>query len=419
MKNSVKNPLGQLSYVGDLLSTAYPTTVLYSNEKKEPIIVEWLDEDNNGDIHIAYKTSVEYLEQFIKGIISHIDFIKSSDKKKYYTFYNSISSAKLKSIRYSKIDKNALPKDTVYFDQRFSSDCREICEFFGILLPSSQDREKYFNVLKGHSQEAKTGLLRLHLNEGSGIGHGTVDTKVLGHILIGYEKLYHEVALDVIRGKDRDAKTNILSEDISIQDMSSTEAYIQEAASFSIYLKSKTDADSKSENYEFVSDEIFSRINDIITSSTSKKELDSIKLSYSSEVFNSLANFSETILENKVVLDIDYYNSKSQEQARQVIKPSEAHIIHNNIVSFSNEKEEKVEFTGQFTMLNTKTGYFVFMSKQGRELSGYFASLIKESMISYNFKDLYKVVITQQTVITLNNKEQITYTLESCSKVES
>jgi hypothetical protein len=115
---------------------------------------------------------------------------------------------------------------------------------------------------------------------------------------------------------------------------------------------------------------------------------------------------------------MEYYNSNSQKQIRNVIKPANAHLINNNIISYSKIEQSTLPFEGKFTNLNTKTGYFVFFTKENREISGYVSNLIKENMISFNFTSLYKVTVTQNIDITLDNKNKIYYTLESCLDTE-
>jgi hypothetical protein len=415
MENNIKTPFGKLTYLGDLLSAVYPSTVLYYNDENEPIVVEWLDEVLELDFYIMYKSTVEVLEQFIKGVIPHLDLIKAADKSKYFTFYHSITDGQFQQIKFNKIDKTSLPKETVYFNEKLSSDYLLIADFFNIEFQSDTTKNEYFKVLETFSKESNTGLLRLHLNEGENIAHGTVDTIVLGKLLLGFEDLYHETALDVIKGSDRKPLLKRLPEDISIIDMSSTEVYIQEAASFSIYLKSKIDTKSESEEYKYVSDEIFSNINDIICLSADKHNLESIKSSFNPKVFDSLSNFTEIILENKVTLDLEYFNSNSDKKLSQSIRPSTAHNIHNNIISFTKEETITIKSKGRFTMLNTKTGYFVFHSTGKGEISGYVSELIKDNMFSFNFKDIYDVLILQNKITRLKyDNLKISNTLESC-----
>lgn len=413
----INSPFGKLTYLGDLLSTFYPSTVLYHNEYNNPVIVEWLDEDEDleKDLYIIYRTTVDALEQFVKGIISHLDLIKSTDKSDYYKFSGSIVDAIFEKIPYSKIDKTCLPNEISYFNDKLSSDYLSISNFFNINFSSKTEKDDYFKVLEEFSKKSDTGLLRLHLNEGENIAHGTVDTIVLGKLLLGFEDLYHETALDVIKGSDRKPLLKRLPEDISIVEMTSTEVYIQEAASFSIYLKSKIDTESESQEYKYVSDEIFSNINDIICLSSDKHKLESIKSSFNPKVFDSLSNFSEIILDNKVTLDIEYFNSKSDKKLTQSIKPSTAHNIHNNIISFTKEENTTIKLNGRFTMLNTKTGYFVFHSVGKGEISGYVSELIKDNMFTFNFKDKYDVVILQNKITRLKyDNLKISNTLESC-----
>lgn len=416
MENNIKTPFGKLTYLGDLLSIVYPSTVLYYNEKNEPVIVEWLDEDELGlDVYIIYKTNTDILDGFLKGNISHLSLIKSADKSIYFIFYNNIENEVFTKISYNKIDKNALPKETVYFNEEHSSDFLLIADYFDIRFTTEKEKDDYFKVLEEFSKKSDTGLLRLHLNEGENIAHGTVDTIVLGKLLLGFEDLYHETALDVIKGSERKPLLKRLPDDISIIEMTSTEVYIQEAASFSIYLKSKIDTESESLEYKYVSDEIFSNINDIICLSSDKHKLESIKSSFNPKVFDSLSNFSEIILDNKVTLDIEYFNSKSDKKLTQSIKPSTAHNIHNNITSFTKEENTTIKLNGRFIMLNTKTGYFVFHSVGKGEISGYVSELIKENMFTFNFKNKYDVVILQNKITRLKyDNLKISNTLESC-----
>lgn len=419
MNSNIATPFGNLEYLGDLLSNAYPTTLLFYNEFNQPFIVEWIDvDDEDNDIYYLYKSSIQNLGDFIKGIISHIELINLADKKKFYEFYNSIFETEFVQIEFANLDRSSLPNDTSYFPKELSTDFKLIADFFKIELISIKEKITYFDKLKNYSKDVETGLFRMHINEGTNIGHGTADTKVLGQLLINFENLYHEMAIDVIRGTERKAKINNLQNNVSISKMSSTEVVIKEAASFSIYLKSKTDSTSISSGYEFVSDEIFDKINAIISDSSDKKKLELIKSSYSSSVFKSLVDFSETILENKIVVDLDYFNSNSNQKFSQVIKPSEAQNIQNNIISSSVGTENKLSYSGQFIMINTKTGYFVFFTKEKLEISGYVSNLIREGMITFNFKNTYNVTIQQNTISELNsNKFKFKNTLESCLEI--
>lgn len=413
----IGSPFGKLNYIGDMLSIAYPTTIVYENDRGLPVIVEWLDENDKGDLHLIYESNISRLTEFINGLISHLELIKSAERRQYYIFHGDIENAQFERRKYKHIDQKSLPKPVSYFKPELSSDYESISRFFNVKISDQQENAEYFNVLKNHSKEQHSGLLRLHLNEGDKVGHGNVDTRALGRILMGFENLYHEVALDVIRGSDRNFKVNNLPEGISISDMSSTEAVIQEAASFSIYLRPKTDTESNSEKYEYIGDEIFTNVTDVISLASSKKNLESIKQEYSSDVFGSLIAFSNVIIENKVVLDMDYFNFRSNAKSRQVIKPSEAHTIHNNVSTSVIERHDKLDSEGKFTMLNTKTGYFYFRSKEGREFSGYVSHLLREGMKMFNFQDTYAVVISQYSYQRIYSKYvSVRQVLESCTK---
>ena len=47
MNNTINSPFGKLENIGNLLSLIYPSTIVFSNENREPVIVEWIDEDES------------------------------------------------------------------------------------------------------------------------------------------------------------------------------------------------------------------------------------------------------------------------------------------------------------------------------------------------------------------------------------
>lgn len=410
----INTPFGFLDYVGDLLSNSYPTTVIYTNTNHQPIVIEWLDEDINGnDIFIMYQSYVENLMQFCNGAISHFELINQAVEKNYFEFAGSINENKFKKIKFNQIDKSSLPNELNYFDSSYSLDFEIIAKVFNIQIRNNKNKEDYFQILKKRSKDVNAGLFRLHILEGKKIGHGTADTKVLGQLLTSFEDLYHEIALDYITGVDRKINAKNINEDVLISDMASTEIYILEAASFSIYLKSKVDTIIENKT-STVSDEIFHKIDKLISQSTNKNELENIKNDYSEKTLNKLISFNEIILNNKIVVDLEYYNTYSDIELRNIINPADAHSINNNIESYSKISQSTLLFTGKFTNLNTKTLYFVFLSNEGFEISGYVFKLISENMISFNFTSLYNINVTQITDSTLNYKNKVNYILESC-----
>jgi len=438
MTNSINinSPFGNLKFIGDLLCRHYPTTSVYCNDENIPVIVEWIDENENGDDEfIIYQSTKETLKDFISGKISHLDLINKASGQ-FFSFNNGLSNATFNETNLKRIGKRNLPSNFSFFIRKESLDIDTI-ELVLEIQDIQEEDENYFEQLKNHSREINTGLYRIHINNGSNVGHGTADTKILGQMLINFEELYFEVAKDIFRGAERVNEITTIEDEQNFILSSHTEVVIQEAASFSIYLKSKgnlryrihdapaetiiedikdENVEENFENFQFVSDEIFSNVNSIIKNSSDVKSLDRIKKSYSPGVFAKVKNLAETIFTHKLVVDMDYYNPISHFASRRSLLPSNAHGIFVSVENTSFKNIENFNFRGKFTSITTNTGHFIIQSVEDEStFSGYFSDLLYDNISSLNFITEYNVVI-EQIQIDYIGKSRTSYrnTMVSC-----
>lgn len=141
MDKIIKSPFGDIKFVGVLLTQEFPSTAVFSNDNDEPIIVEWIDlDENNNDIFYIYKTNVNNLTEFVKKDLSHLDLIHGAQWLEYYTFQNSIfDNAKFEKIDFANLNHDALPVWNCYFESYYSPDVKEVIDYFKIIIEKKID----------------------------------------------------------------------------------------------------------------------------------------------------------------------------------------------------------------------------------------------------------------------------------------
>lgn len=387
---------GYIEYVGDLLSKFYPSTVIYSDANNVPIIVEWLDENDSGDdILISYKVSVDALSDYLNGLLDHLELVKLAEGGAYCVYINEISNSPSEVLGFENLDKSTLPESDSFFKVEDSVNYNEIRSRFSISsLETLNDGLSLDQVSDSHPEI--NGFFRLHVNESSRVGFGTIDTKVLGELLLSFEDLYHSTASDVFTKNNRGE--NLSTDDhMAFLNSTKTEVFIQEAASYSLYIKAKHayrySDDGNNSDYQFITDEIFDKLNTLILKSRDVASLKEIHSSYDSKVFKSLKGFAETVMSNRLVVDFDYHNSGSNFNFGDRIIPRDAHDIFMSVGNNKVVDKEEFEVQGIFSKLNTDTGHFRFTSDRDLSFSGYIGLRLYDSIRSLNFNTRYEVRI--------------------------
>ncbi len=408
-------------YVGDLLFSYYPSTIVYSDLDGDPVIIEWVDEVDGDDLFFIYKTDKSSLEKYIFNQIEHRELIRDCTDNEVFFFKNVISEEtvfyKLESLL---IDDQYLPQTDVYFDDTLSNDIEKIKTFFGL----TDDHSREIRTL---SEEHSSDLIEIHLLENqSNVGHGHIDTTALGEILISFETLYKEVARDNYYGINRRTNRTTERNRHIFERAASTEVVANAAASFSVYLKPVQMYLSRNENNIIDSREIFEKIKQIITISSNRNELDEKYRGYSKNVFKQLNNFVNKTLVNKISLDIDYYNQSTRRTYSKRINPVSSRIISRNIIEKVTPQENIIQTVGQFYSINAETNHFSISTLEGK-FTGYFdfANFNEDFMRTVNLSQTYNVTIKSIEAVNigkLRNVAKNTITravpVESVSEVE-
>jgi len=398
-------PFNNLSFVGNLLFKEYPSTVVYSDVNKSPFILEWVDVSETGlDKYFLYETSIDNLKRYLEKEISHYNLILEA-KGGVAVFYDgSIEQPQnISVINIEFIDEDYLPSANTLFNKEDSEDLEEIYSYFSLRNYVVKDELK-LNVaverpIEYHSLKKNSELFRIHLNNNKYVGHGNAQTDVLGNTLIGFEDVYHELAIDSVQGKDRIIKLNKKNKD-AFESISNTEVVIREAASFSIYIRPKvsqielnTSLDPNEPAQITTGETIFRSVLEVIHNTSTSDLIDSVKDKYNPAVFSKLKIFAEHIKKHDLVVDLDYYSPISAKKLTEKVDVVSANNILTTMAVTSISNNDTIHVIAKFEALHCKTGHFTITTNDEIEYTGYFDKKIRESMPTLNFIDLYTITI--------------------------
>lgn len=383
-------------FVGNLLFAEFLTTIIFSDEENNPIIKEWVDCSDDGEIdrYFYYKSSRFWLKKFINGIISHQDLILNSidgllhfqDESNSKTLNNYIISNNYLPNEYK-------PSSDFFLNEDDAVDIDKIKDYFE--LEKEKDSIPIKETIKEISIAKKSETLNIHLHQGRGIGFGTVNTEILGKTLTKFDKLYKDVALDIHLGKNRGESKLTKAKKEKLNPFVSTEVYWNIAASYSVLIRPKAseyDLFKQTSNTEIIAQRVFLLLNNSEDSELLKNEY----LQHSDFTMNSYKAFLKNIYELELNLELNWFSPLNFNELDQNINYKEANarlkIIENlNVVDNDNFTQ-----IGKFRALNCDTGHYNFVSNDSEQFNGYFDKLIKEGSDRINFIDIYEIKISRQ-----------------------
>jgi len=397
--------------VGALLFKEYPSTLVYADKNKIPHIVEWvdLDKETNANRYFIYKTSYDDLKKYIDHSISHFELILNATGGAVVFFDGSIEDASnFNILSIENIQSDYLPSPKSYFNYEDSEDIGEIIQYFN--LSNYQVSEKIITtitkdkIVEYHAEKQKTELFRLHLNTGKYVAHGRAQTDILGGTLISFEGLYHEIANDHLKGKDRTKKITTKQDKIDYAATANTEVVLNEAASFSIYIRPKSTQTQINNNSEIngsiiaAGEQIFHDVIDVINNTISSDLIEKVKNKYNHTVFVKLHEFAEHVKKYDLNVNLDYYSPISNNRWEDRIDIINADKIITTLDNTLVFEDDKFDIIGKFTAINCKTRYCTFNSNEDEEYSGYIDDLLKETIPTFNFVDLYTLTIERKLI---------------------
>ncbi len=386
--------------IGILMFAEYPTTIIFADDNGLPIIKEWVDcdEDDNTDRYFFYRTNKYLLKQFISGQLSHNDFILGAEDGLLY--FEDVKGNTV--IDRFVLAPNHLPGEykppiDYFFEESNGVELNNIIEHFGLDKIIEKPEASIMDTVKQVSYERKAETFNIHFNQGVGVGYGSIDTDVLGKILVRVDGLYKGIALDYLLGKNRGDVKLTPSKKEEIRPYISTEVTVSKAASYSIFLKPKNSRFglfTEGTDSETVAQRFFNLIKNSF-------ELDTLKLEYlehSDNTIKSYKSFLSDIYSNELKLDFNFFSPSSLMELNQDLNYHKANLIIESIKNLDTISEDKFPRKGRFRAVNLNTGHFIFISLNDEEFHGYFDKLIREGSKLINFISIYGVEISRKLI---------------------
>lgn len=384
-----------LESVGTLLFSEFPTTLVFSDTEKNPVIKEWVDSSDDGktDRFFYYKTSKYLLKCFIDQKLPHQDLImKAIDGLLYFQDIqngNVIANYILSPI---ELPLQYKPSSDYYADAEDLVNSDIIYSYFKL----QDEKTTVYDMVKEISKLKKQETLNIHLLEGKGVGYGSIGSTILGNTLINFDGLYEEIGLDTFIGTTR-GKVNKSNKE-SFKPFVTTEVYERMAASYSLLIRPKDAMIMGVKNVDTKTSEIiFKKTFDLISHGLDIKDFQEEYKNHSDFTIESFKVFLEGIYSMGLDIELNWFNPENSKEWSQKIDYKNANIIITNIEKLEVINEETLIKIGKFREINLNTRHFTFLSNYEEEFKGYFDKSIKEDIATITFPVLYEIRIDRKT----------------------
>lgn len=393
--------------IGVLLYREFPSTIVFVDSEKNPIIKEWVDCSDDGKIdrYYFFKTSRFHLKEYISGNLAHIGLIESAcDGFLYFEDVTGKVTSNKTIISTRQLPFIYKPENDYYFEREEGVNTEEIEEYFN--LKKVSDDETLISHIKDIANEKRAETYNLHILKGTGVGYGTINTEVLGKTLVKFEKFYKDIAHDYYLGKNRgELKLDKQAKD-EIEVNSATEVYGNLAASYIVLIKPKAIQYEMFEN-KTDTEKIANLVFGLINSSANIEKIKEYYFQFSDFVINSYKEFLKEIYEDELNINLGWYSPNNKVEYKEDINFSKANRIISTIESLSFERKEEFAVRGKFRSINCDTRHFTFYSIKNEAFAGYFDKSIKDSTQITNFIDLFELKITR-TILKEPGKKDAT-----------
>jgi len=400
-----KDSLQVVEELGTLLFQEFSSTKLFINNFGELIIREWVDcsEDGLTDRYFFFRTDKFYLSKFLKLEITHLQLITYSlDGFLYFQDISKDHLSELTVISNQKVDNDYLPSYSFELNNSDFVDYNEINERLD--LTSIDTFIDISSQVRNYSKSYKTEVYNLHIEKGIGVGHGKVDTKVLGKTLLKFDDLYENISLDISLGKSRGKVTEKLMAGTQYQPLTLSEVIGTIAASFSVLIKPRFTEYILFEDLsssEMIAERTFKLINNSIDTELLIEDYNN----YSEYTISAYKKFLKEIYSSGLNIGLSYFSDKKELEYSQRFTLNLSNKIINDIENLKFTEVENFRRIGKFRALNCDTGHFSFNSLDGENFKGYLDKLVKESSTTISFEKIYDISVSRSIIKDAGQEE--------------
>lgn len=126
-------PFPDLEIIEILVYRELPSTILYTNEHRDPIILEWVDCSDDGENYryLIYQTSAELLSEYLSGVRSHYSLLESAIDSLIFAFEGDLENKKnIQIVPFKNLPAFYLPKKEVFPGTDDTVDLTTVVSYF-------------------------------------------------------------------------------------------------------------------------------------------------------------------------------------------------------------------------------------------------------------------------------------------------
>ena len=395
--------LDSLTLIADLIYYDGPLLSHYISEQGDNYLFYWIDSDEECNRWMIIRVNLSTIQDYVNQKLPLFDVIKNRADQSVY-IADLDSDINVKGLYFADI--NDLYED--YFPKKES------------FYQSSPIDASYLDVL---SKKYNQGIFEIKIT-GEGVQYGSIPMEKLSSIISNFEGVRKTLADDFIKRKKKlikarkeQYKKEIQTKEIigNIESLNAQERSLQldtsydticsAAGSFRILFKSK-DYQLNLWNQESIADE-FAR--ELVTCLSAGEKIDTLKeftQKYSKGIVKKLENFITSINENKLNIDLKWYNDRIQASLDYRLPFKSTPIILENLATFEYNDVEPIEMTGKFYAIDLKAGRYSFEGEFSKS-TGHFSKQIIDGVYKINFSKIYSVQIQRRIIQIIGRKEKI------------
>jgi hypothetical protein len=390
----MKNLPFELTWIADLLSYEWPMISIYSDAQCKPYLYAWIDGSEKVDRYLISNIGERTLEGYLLKVTPYDELFENALDDRYFAIdINKLTGdiSTIVELTYKQLQPNHKPEKGLYLDFEDQSDVDKIAHEFNFLM----NREKFIFGAKSILEDAKSAqkdIVNIHLNSTNGkVGHGSVQSHILGQVLVEYNKMAEASVLKIYqdRGMRKDSHVWKDGERDSVISMAHTE-YYAEAASFNVKLtpvKTRTLKDGTA--MEQIAEKIF-----LLMSIGEDFSSESISMeTFPQEMLNAYDNFLSIINRHSISIALQYGNPNKNSIKQEYFDSFKSSRIVKQLRRISEGKPHEVRFTGKFRSFHLDKRSFEFRTLSGNEISGHVKPDVADA-ISYDvFKPTFDIVV--------------------------
>jgi len=374
-------------------------------------------DQKTSDRFLVYEVSKTALKRFLNLKIGHYEFVNSAVDGMcvLYDIGDDMKPYDITMPHISNLAAEYLPAPDAEIEQHDFMNKSRLFEMFS-LDGVSEEEEDVQPILLEIARMVDAPIINIHIKKGGQVGYGTIDSEVLGNILINFVGW-----VKAMSRKNKLLKSKGKGKNISME-VDKVESIIQKAASYSMFFKPVFvgfEDLTQIEMAKKLSETMQTFMQKSLTERDAKVLLDEDR--FLTTDFGKYKNLVQFLNEVKVEMDIAFIPSWEKPETYSRFKLSDTNI-RTTIDVYDRLKDthtETIEVEGRFVALNQETKHYKLLDlkESANHYSGHFSEHLKEEMIALGFVFEYRITFDRVSISRIDSNNRFEDTITKVEKI--